>query len=87
MSQTLRGIPAVHRFLADPRIARYEFTLGRDTVKRAIDVELDRARASAVPEGYEELAVRLSRRLENERMQTLLETVNGTGVLLHTNLG
>ncbi|MDQ6823256.1 MAG: L-seryl-tRNA(Sec) selenium transferase [Candidatus Eremiobacteraeota bacterium] len=87
MSQTLRGIPAVHRFLADPRIARYEFTLGRDTVKRAIDVELDRARASAVSEGYEELAVRLSRRLENERMQTLLETVNGTGVLLHTNLG
>lgn len=87
MSKTLRGIPAVHRFLADPRIARYESTLGRDTVKRAVDAELDRARAGALPEDYEELAERLTRRLESERMQTLLETVNGTGVLLHTNLG
>lgn len=87
MSQTLRGVPAVHRFLSDPRFARYESMLGRETLKRAIDAELDRARANGVPDNYEDLAARLARSLESERRQTLLEAVNATGVLLHTNLG
>ncbi|MGZ3504734.1 MAG: hypothetical protein ACXVAW_09285, partial [Vulcanimicrobiaceae bacterium] len=40
---TLRGLPAVHRFLTEGRVERYEAILGREHVKRAIDAELDRA--------------------------------------------
>lgn len=87
MSQALRGIPAVHRFLCDPRVMRYEPALGREALKRAVGAELDWARQAGRPVDYELLAERVSRRLERERMQTLLETINGTGVLLHTNLG
>lgn len=83
----MRGVPAVHRFLSDPRLLRYESALGRETLKRAIDAELDRTRHAGSPGDYEQLVERLAQRLELERMQTLLETVNGTGVLLHTNLG
>ena len=87
MSQTLRGVPAVHRFLTDPRLLRYESTLGRAALKRAIDAELDRTRHLGSSGDYEQLVERVAQGLELERMQTLLETVNGTGVLLHTNLG
>ena len=83
----LRGLPAVHRFLTEGRVERYEAILGREHVKRAIDAELDRARHSGAISDYDTLLDGVLERLERSRIQTLVGAVNATGVLLHTNLG
>ncbi|HEV3153784.1 MAG TPA: L-seryl-tRNA(Sec) selenium transferase [Candidatus Baltobacteraceae bacterium] len=95
---TLRGLPAVHRFLSDPRIAAFETLLGRERVKRAVTQVLDEVRRSASSgsaalahaEGdgaQPEIADAVLRRLQNERYESLVRVINATGVLLHTNLG
>jgi L-seryl-tRNA(Ser) seleniumtransferase len=87
----MRGLPAVHRFLADPSVAGYAALLGSASVKSAALVVLRAARAGAargesVPP-YEALLAALHARLSSEDAAGLLEVLNGTGILLHTNLG
>ncbi|MGZ3573857.1 MAG: L-seryl-tRNA(Sec) selenium transferase [Vulcanimicrobiaceae bacterium] len=84
---TLRGLPAVHRFLTEGRVERYEAILGREHVKRAIDAELDRSRHSPPIAPFDALLDGVLGRLERSRMQTLVGAINATGILLHTNLG
>ncbi|MBV9270148.1 MAG: L-seryl-tRNA(Sec) selenium transferase [Candidatus Eremiobacteraeota bacterium] len=88
MSETMRGLPAVHRFLSDPKIAAFESALGRESVKDAVSVVLDRARAmrQEVPP-FERLRDEALASLHFKRLQTLVPVINGTGVLLHTSLG
>jgi L-seryl-tRNA(Ser) seleniumtransferase len=76
----------MHQVLADERVAAYEATLGRDTVKRAADEVFGRARASGNG-AYETILAQLIERLESLHRQTLLRVVNATGIVLHTNLG
>ncbi|MDQ2871869.1 MAG: L-seryl-tRNA(Sec) selenium transferase [Candidatus Eremiobacteraeota bacterium] len=87
MPNAKSGIPAVQRFLSDERVAEYESALGRQNTKRAIDAELDRARRFQPIPPFSELLENVLERLEVARVQTLLETINATGILLHTNLG
>ncbi|HTX58374.1 MAG TPA: L-seryl-tRNA(Sec) selenium transferase [Verrucomicrobiae bacterium] len=83
----MRGLPAVGALLEAPALASFEAMLGRATVKRAIERELDRARVSgAVPE-RETLIAAIARRLEREAAGELTPVINATGTLLHTNLG
>lgn len=87
----LRGLPAVHRLLAEPGVAAFGAVLGNDTIKHTIDDEL-RALRSAVARGDEvpEFAAivgRLQARLAHEAAACLAGLLNATGVLLHTNLG
>ena len=88
MSETMRGLPAVHRFLSDVQIAAYERALGRETVKDAINAVLDRARTMQreIP-AFERLRDETLDALRFKRLQMLVPVINGTGVLLHTNLG
>ena len=44
----MRGLPAVHRLLDEPRIARFVALLGAPTVKRHIGAVLDEARAGQI---------------------------------------
>lgn len=88
-SETMRGIPPVHRFLSDPQIAGFEALLGRDHVKHGITQTLDEVRrspANGAP-AFEALRAAVLARLERDSYQTLVPAINGTGVLLHTNLG
>lgn len=88
-TETMRGLPAVHRFLSDPQIAAYEALFGRAQVKDAIARVLDAARG-ATHEGapaFETLRAAVLERLERAQLDTLVPVINGTGVLLHTNLG
>lgn len=83
----MHSLPAVHRLLSDPQIEPFEALLGRASVKSAIAVELDLARcADELPENAV-VRDRIRERLERQHSQGLLEVINGTGVLLHTNLG
>jgi L-seryl-tRNA(Ser) seleniumtransferase len=83
----VRGLPAVHRVLDEPRIARFVVLLGAPVVKRHIAAALDAARSGvSAPEPdavIEDVLVRCAA----ERRRGVLGVLNGTGILLHTNLG
>lgn len=68
-------------------MAEYEAALGRITVKRAVERELDRARASTPPPGYDAVLEAVLTRLRDARLQEMIPAINATGVLAHTNLG
>jgi L-seryl-tRNA(Ser) seleniumtransferase len=91
VGNALRDVPAVHRFLVDPGIASYARSLGQAAVKAAIDEVLDSARrevalGTSVPP-LEALIASVGVRLAHEETGGLVEVLNATGVLLHTNLG
>ena len=87
----LRSLPAVHRLTADPLLARYAAALGAGTVKRAIERELDAARALAMRDDrvppFEAIRDAVARALAQHENEGLLPVLNGTGIVLHTNLG
>lgn len=85
---TLRGLPAVHRFLSDPRFAAFDAFFGKDRVKSAVNDVLDAARRSgAAGATFDAIAAEVLERLQREWFDTLVPAINATGVLLHTNLG
>ncbi|HZW75958.1 MAG TPA: L-seryl-tRNA(Sec) selenium transferase, partial [Caldimonas sp.] len=83
---SLRELPAVHRLLGEPDLAGYGALLGSTVVKAAVDDVLREARRAGVPP-YEQLIARVRARLAREECEGLVDVVNATGVLLHTNLG
>ncbi len=85
----MRSIPAVHSFLSEPRISRFEALLGKATVKHSVTETLDavrRARDGGVP-AYEALCASIIDRLQRAQSRSLVPVINATGILLHTNLG
>ncbi len=83
----MRELPATHRVLAEPGVAAYEATLGRTTIKRAIELVLDRARASGAAPEYGAIVASVVESLDEARMDLLLPAINATGIVVHTNLG
>ena len=85
----MNQLPAVNRFLDDPRIAVFEAQVGRENVKRSIAQTLDDARHMPLNGGYsfESLAITIIDRLQAAEFEMLVPVINGTGILLHTNLG
>ncbi len=83
----MRGLPAVHRLLDEPRIARFVELLGARTVKRHVTGALDTARARGTVPAEAELVGDVLARLADEQRRGLAGVLNGTGILLHTNLG
>ncbi|HEY9180697.1 MAG TPA: hypothetical protein VIO32_08245, partial [Candidatus Baltobacteraceae bacterium] len=86
----------MHRFLSEPRIAAYEALLGREHVKQRIDTTLDEFRChpevskdgrgiEAPP--FDTLVAQVLEKLERSAFDLLVPVINGTGILLHTNLG
>ncbi len=90
---TLRELPAVHRLLAEPRIAAYAPAVGRSGLKAAIDDTLAEVRGESARDGgsipsLEVLVTRIESRLRSAgARESLVSVINATGVLLHTNLG
>jgi L-seryl-tRNA(Ser) seleniumtransferase len=86
----MRGIPPVHRFLSDPRIAAFEALQGKHPVKDAVTQTLEavrRAQNDGEVPPFEALRAAVLAKLERAQYETLLPLINATGVLLHTNLG
>jgi L-seryl-tRNA(Ser) seleniumtransferase len=77
----------MHRVLAEPAVASYEAQLGRETIKRAVEQQLDRARALQGDVAYEAVIDAVTARLDRECLDSLACVVNATGVVVHTNLG
>ncbi len=86
-----RGIPQVERILEDPRIARWHPALSRPLVARIVSRELDAIRAGIggggrLP-GEPELFSALGEACARAASRRLRRVINGTGIILHTNLG
>jgi L-seryl-tRNA(Ser) seleniumtransferase len=77
--------------LAEPSLAAFRALLGPETVKAAIDGVLRETRArsgegAAIP-AIDALVGEIRARLARLEAGGLIEVLNGTGILLHTNLG
>lgn len=85
----MKQLPAVNRFLDDPRIAAFETLVGRENVKASIAQTLEDARHAPPNGGYsfESLSATVIDRLHSAQTELLVPVINGTGILLHTNLG
>ncbi|MBV8298386.1 MAG: L-seryl-tRNA(Sec) selenium transferase [Candidatus Eremiobacteraeota bacterium] len=83
----LRGLPAVHRILDEPRVARFVALLGQPAVKRHVVAALDAARGAETPPPPDAVLADVVARLAAESRRGLTGVLNGTGILLHTNLG
>ncbi|MEO7038806.1 MAG: L-seryl-tRNA(Sec) selenium transferase [Candidatus Elarobacter sp.] len=82
-------MPAVHRILDEPRVARFVVLLGAPTVKRHVAAVLDAVRGTTATTAPPAEAVvdAVLVRLASERRRGLTGVLNGTGIVLHTNLG
>jgi L-seryl-tRNA(Ser) seleniumtransferase len=83
----LRRLPAVHRVLDEPRIARFVVLLGAPTVKKYVAEALDAGRGAAATPDAAAIVDAVLARCAAERRRGLVGVLNGTGILLHTNLG
>ena len=89
-TDSLRSIPAVHRFTDDAAIAAYRPLLGPAAVKTCVNEVLDAARAAAQTGSaprYDVLRERVLSSLAAREAAGLIGVINATGVLLHTNFG
>ncbi|GAC1543615.1 MAG: L-seryl-tRNA(Sec) selenium transferase [Vulcanimicrobiaceae bacterium] len=89
---SLRELPAMHRFLAEPDVAGFAALFGTTAVKTAVDAVLRDVRASVVRESavvppFDVMLGRVRARLARDENDGLVDVLNGTGILLHTNLG
>jgi L-seryl-tRNA(Ser) seleniumtransferase len=80
-------LPAVHRILDEPRVARFVVLLGGPAVKRHVAAALDAARAAKSTPPAGAIVDDVLARLSSERRRGLTGVLNGSGILLHTNLG
>jgi L-seryl-tRNA(Ser) seleniumtransferase len=76
----------VQRVIEQPAIALYEAKLGRDTIKRAVQQVLDRARFSDEP-SHGMILAQVCAKLDELCTHELARVINATGIIVHTNLG
>jgi len=87
VDERLRRLPAVHRLLEARDVVEYGATLGPETIGRAVERVLDRARASGGSQSYDAIVAAVVERLRAIGLQGMIPAINATGILVHTNLG
>lgn len=91
MSDLRRRIPSVDALLSDRRIASWSESFGREEVKRVLreviaDQRVEAASGGSAPDRTAILET-TGARLREQAVPGLRRVLNGTGVVLHTNLG
>jgi len=90
-----RSVPPVHELLASPVVTGWVTRWGRDPVKSALRAASDEVRTSLAGAGADSATVEIRERvlavahgaLQSDERSSLRRVLNGTGVILHTNLG
>ncbi len=90
-SQLLRSIPRVDDILSDPLLDKVRAG-SPAAVVRAVretlgDLREDILNGRDPLSGREEILAEVRRRIEAQRKASLRPVINGTGIVLHTNLG
>ena len=83
----LRSIPSVERILNTPLFVNLASEFGRDRVKDALAEHLGGLRSSQSAWDETRAATDTRQRLSASLSSTLRRVINGTGVIIHTNLG
>ncbi len=86
-SSVLRAIPSVERILSAPPFEPVIAEFGRERVKEGVVEHLATLRASRTAYAEEEAVSAVSEALAGAMRSTLCRTINGSGILIHTNLG
>jgi L-seryl-tRNA(Ser) seleniumtransferase len=91
-NERLARIPQAERLLADPAVAAYEDLISRPLVARSVRHALAAVRKRALAdEGFtpdaEACRLLALRGLEKHERRRFRKLLNGTGIILHTNLG
>lgn len=93
MKELLRKIPKVDELLRDPLLGEAVALFGDRAVTEAIRTELDALRqgilnqqTTLLPE-RRVLCRRIHSRVQRDSLPSFRKVINGTGILLHTNLG
>ena len=82
-----RSIPSVERILSTPPFVRLASEFGRERVKHAVTRHLGALRAGQRSWDEGEAAATVNGALRTETSLALRRVINGTGVIIHTNLG
>lgn len=90
-NQLLRQIPAVDRLLANSDVKQLMATTNEDLVKHAIRKVIDEARQKALECGevmtLDEILQKVRSHVNHIFQPSLKPVINGSGIILHTNLG
>jgi L-seryl-tRNA(Ser) seleniumtransferase len=84
---SLRSIPSVERILTAASFAPLVEAFGRERVKEAVVEHLATLRAERAPYDERAAADAVQSTVSIATASTLRRTINGTGVIIHTNLG
>ncbi|HSP17427.1 MAG TPA: L-seryl-tRNA(Sec) selenium transferase [Thermoanaerobaculia bacterium] len=82
-----RSIPSVERLLSSPSFALVIAEFGRERVKEAVVAHLDDVRRTGTKFEEGEAVSAVTKGVSAATSSTLGRVVNGTGVIIHTNLG
>ena len=83
----LRSIPSVERILSAAAFAPLVAEFGRERVKEAVVEHLTTVRATRAAYAEEEAVSAVTAALAAATRSTLRRVINGSGVIIHTNLG
>ncbi len=86
-NSALRGLPSVERILSSAAVAPLIAEFGRARVKGAVAAHLDALRRDRAPWNERDAAGAIRRLAAESTASSLRRVINGTGVIIHTNLG
>ena len=86
-NSALRSLPAVERILSSAAMAPLVAEFGRARLKGAIAAHLDSLRRERIPWNESDAASAIRALASRSTASTLRRVVNGSGVIIHTNLG
>src|SRR5688572_21430390 len=87
VNSVMRAIPSVERILSAEGFAPLVVEFGRERVKQALVEHLSTLRASRSPFDEAEAVASVREVLAVSTGSTLRHVINGSGVIIHTNLG
>jgi L-seryl-tRNA(Ser) seleniumtransferase len=87
-SERLRSLPSVHELASNQSLKPYSDSVAPEMLTRVVRAELDSARRQIISgDGPPDVATQIRIALQNLVDPTANIVVNGTGVVIHTNLG
>lgn len=93
MNELLRRLPKVDELMRSPELVRLCEEYGQAAVTDGIRAEVDGLRQSILAgqahelPDRESLCAHISQRVRRESLPSFRQVINGTGIILHTNLG
>ncbi len=89
-SEILRNIPQVEVLLREEHLQQHISRIGRSVVVGIVRDEIEKFRSAVMNGGTaapEDLHSAINAACETKRLEKLQHVINGTGVIIHTNLG